>query len=178
MNYTLDPAVTDKLDAILRTLPGAVIAGGYIRDLLLGLPARDIDIMVEADPTEGELRQLERLLGVYFAELDFKEKEEYQANEEGFTRTSDIKKVYKDDEHNVADIIVVSSIRTHIREFPDNISKCWYSVDGVTVMSEFIYGHANKIIKYRNGAPEPRLLKLMSKFPDYTVQRVDAGVAA
>ena len=160
-----------ELNAILAILPGAVIAGGFIRDSLLKKPTRDLDILTEITPTNQQIQALEEHLKTDLYEFSLQEAKEYIAEEgNSFTRTSDIVKLWKDEGNNVVDLIVVQNVKQHIREFPDNLSRVWYDKDGLHMMSDFIYGHANKVLRYRKGAPEARLEKLKTKFPDYRVE--------
>lgn len=184
LNYVAFALRRPRLDAILAILPGAYIAGGYVRDLLLNVDPRDIDILMDAPgPTPEELDNLGRLLGVSFHLHVFPDEisaEEYQ-REGG--RTSDIVQVWKTDDATV-DIIVVDDVGVHIREFPDSISQCWYGpIEGqagyacggverenaLACTPAFLAAHEHKFITYRGTAGTARLEKLKAKFPDYMV---------
>jgi hypothetical protein len=169
MNYEAVEAQSNKLSGILTTLPGCVIAGGYLRDLLLDKPTRDIDIMIDRLPTSEELDALDVLLGCKLFEHVIDIDENY-VPEGG--RTSDINVVFETDDESV-NVIVVDNVQTHISEFPDNISKVYYDRHfGLMRLSDFIYGHANKVIKYRTTAAMARVSKLTAKFPDYRLEFV------
>jgi len=169
LNFEALNAAHSKLQGIIDILPEAAIVGGYIRDILLDKPHRDIDIMTEVVPTNEQTRALEKHLGVYLYAFNPEQVENY-IMESNFVRTSDILQLWKDEDNNLVDVIVVQNLKQHIKDFPDNLSRVWYDKDGVGMMSEFVYGHANKLLRYRTGAPPARLEKLKTKFPDYTVK--------
>lgn len=164
-------ALRPGMDAVLSILPGAVIAGGYLRDTLIGKPTRDMDVFTETEPTEAQLVALEALLTsedtFYEADL-IEENEEYDVPEAD-TRESRIVKLFKADG---MDVIVTNNLAAHLREFPDNISKVSYADGVLTMTDEFVNGHTQKRIVYREAAGEMRLLKLIAKFPDYSVNHV------
>lgn len=158
------------LDSIITAMPGAVIAGGYIRDLLLGLQPRDMDILIERDPSPAELRTVEGILGVtlQLQPSPVGDDDAEYVREGG--RTSDITAVYKDEFHCMVDILVVTGVLVHISEFPDDTSKAWYDTAGTHTMEAFRTGHENEVIRYRDSAPVARLEKLQAKFPSYRLE--------
>lgn len=46
LNITLPAKATDMLALVQKYVPGAVIAGGYLRDLYIGIQPKDIDIFI------------------------------------------------------------------------------------------------------------------------------------
>ncbi len=178
MNTEAVEAKRPFFDAIIKIIPDAAIAGGYLRDLLMDIPTRDIDIFTSAIPTSGQITELQKILSTHFAPhvflREFRQEElEQYTKEEDLARTSDIQRVFKDEDQSLVDLIVVDNVSTHIREFPDSISKVWYStVNGTPTLSRnnaFVYSHAHKVICYRQEGSWPRLSKLMRKYPDYAV---------
>lgn len=166
MNYAAIATQEPKLNAILAAVPGAIIAGGYLRDLLLDKPTRDIDIFMERMPSLYEINALNALLGCTLFERVIDIDENYTP--EG-GRTSDIRVVYQTDDERV-NVIVVDNVQTHILEFPDNISKVFYGPDGLGAHAEFTHGHEQMVIRYRVSAAAARLVKLQAKFPDYGLE--------
>lgn len=153
---------------IIRILPGAIIAGGFIRDTLMDRRVGDLDILWDGGLfsalTPAQAKELSTLLNTEIGWEPAYERmlEEYEGEEEG--RNSHMTALYEGEE---VDIIVVPDVKAHVHDFPDSISKVWYGSDGLITMSDFVYSHANKEIKYRIGAPTARLDKLKMKYPDY-----------
>lgn len=162
------------LDRIIEILPGAVVAGGFLRDLLVNKSTRDIDVFTERTPTTAQLAALQEALDTSdFYEADPLEKSEEYLVPEADTRRSRIVALFKADG---VDVIVTNDLEAHLREFPDNISKVSYRAGtsgGVLEMTdEFVTGHTQRRIVYREAAGEMRLLKLIDKFSDYSVSHV------
>lgn len=164
---TIPPHVRLLMDAIIKIIPGSVVAGGYVRDTLLGIPPRDIDVLTESVTAE-QLADLGRLLAD-----DPGLMEESRAPTEPGTyapepgRESQIIALFQG---GGVDVIVTNNLAAHLREFPDNISRVHYGVDGLHFGVGFHEGHEEKRIVYRDAAQPPRLLKLIAKFPDYKVE--------
>lgn len=145
----------------------ATIAGGAVRDAILGKPIRDIDMFVEDAP---DLDVLGSIFGVKFSKFEH----EFDYNEDEDRKSQIVAVWHGEGEGNVygVDIIQVDDIEQRIDEFPDNISQVYIDARGLTLMPEFINGHMHKRMTYRDSAGTDRLLKLIDKFPDYGVVHV------
>jgi hypothetical protein len=158
-------------DKIIAIFPGAAIAGGFLRDTLMGKPVSDLDIFWTGFPSHKQLADLGALCNtVVDSEPNWQRlKEEYN---DGDDRESCMDYLF---EGQGVDLICVPDVRAHIHDFPDNISKVWYASNTLGDSNclwrdaSFIYGHANKVIRCRSTAPEARIEKLKAKYPDYSV---------
>lgn len=159
-------AVDERLGHLVRNLIGNMprlkfaVAGGAVRDLLMGRPVKDIDILVEqCHPlTAAQLADLQDFFGTTFKEYDSESTENY------------------DDEDRIhfpvaiytgkgVDIIVVPDIFAYVDDFPDDISKVAYDRLGLSIREGFIESHDKQVITYRNSAGGGRLQRLLDKYP-------------
>jgi hypothetical protein len=156
------------LKAIIQIFPDARIAGGFIRDTLLNISPRDVDVLVGSASTE-QLQDLGRLLADNPALMQKHELLEDAGYLPDPTRASHIVELWQG---GGVDIIVADDVETHFQEFPDNISRVFFDKSGLCFGEGFVEGHTEKRIVYRDAAGPPRLLKLIAKFPDYAVTHV------
>lgn len=172
LNMDALQAFYPRFDAVLSILPGAAIAGGFLRDTLMDRPVGDLDIFWSGYPSVAQLKDLGRVLNVVFdTEPDFVRMcEDYNDGDE---RESEMENLFSaSGPGGSVDLICVPSVLDHVHDFPDNISKIWYSATaelgmGLTATFDFVEGHADKRIMYRISAPLKRLEKLQAKYPDY-----------
>jgi hypothetical protein len=164
------------LYGIATLLPGAVIAGGYLRDLLTDREPTDMDIFVQYEPNEDQLRALDGYLGLERSEAFFETFRRSNEGDNGYEGSSE-----EDDERTQRmsvlfeaqkgefsyDIIVVPDVGLYVEEFPDNISRVTFSSNGLRMYEDFEQGHTEKVIYYRISAEAARAVKLRQKYPDY-----------
>lgn len=194
LNFKAVEGRMPMMNAILEQLPpGSMIAGGFIRDLLLNKPTRDIDIFVDFDP-ERDLDSARTILGAMF-DGDF---ERFQIDDEEMTeeygpmygRQSQIIDLYRlhgevdidgdtivnPDEENGGqvegismDLIEVTNVETHFEEFPDPLSRVGYSLTrGIIYGTGFGEAVGSRYVPYKGLKEDsPRLAKLRAKFPEF-----------
>lgn len=195
LNFKAVEGRMPMMNAILEQLPpGSMIAGGYIRDLLLDKPTRDIDIFVEY--TEDDATASARaILGAMFDgefEADGVDVDEEYGPMDG--RRSRVHQLFrlpsKDEadgyfvmetainpEHEIGgqvegiglDLIEVTSVETHFEEFPDSLSRVGYSLTrGIVYGTGFGEAVGSGYVPYKGLEDDShRLLKLRAKFPEF-----------
>jgi hypothetical protein len=147
------PQLWDTILAALKpTFPSAVIAGGAVRDYLLGVEPKDIDVFVNANLTK---------LSVRIEDFDFVRME---PNIEYEHWTEDQKHPVAGvlDGHYLPTNIPVQLIgRPHegfsakslVNDFDIGITQCWYDGDGVCETSACAADHENMTLTIlRNGS--------------------------
>lgn len=158
----ITPKTLQILHEVHDVLPNATVAGGFLRDEVLGVPYRDIDIAVPYDCHD--------LVGLGFtylsAEMDDKD---YQHDK--------IKAVWSRGEWNVieyADNTDTTAMNTYI-----DIGLCkisWNFHEGLVMHPGFIKDMMDQTLTvYRTGwgeeGVEKHLARLKEKFPSYNVVR-------
>lgn len=141
------------------------IGGGFVRDYVLGRPHRDIDIMVEDEPTRFDLNILERHLGLTEQFTLMFENGDGSYTLTNDTRVSELYGVWKAGQY---DILHVSDIVDRVNDFPDSTSKILLTPQGIFAHPEFIHAHEHKVLTYRAAAGRKRFDHLCAKFPAYT----------
>lgn len=159
-------AVEERLGQLVRDLQAKMpdlkfaVAGGAVRDLLMGRDVKDIDILVEQDtPLSSDQRmQLQSFFDMEFKEYDSEDVENYDDED----RTEFPVAIYVG---KGVDIIVAVDIFAYIDDFPDDISKAAYDAMGLLIHDEFVTAHETQTMHYRNSAGADRLQRLLAKYP-------------
>jgi hypothetical protein len=154
-----------SLFRVLEQHPVAV-AGGFVRDFVLGIEARDLDILVENEPSRYEMHALTQALGLgdeAAFELLFQPDASYMMKDDD--RQSSLFGVWK---AAAVDLLHVSDIIDRVNDFPDSTSKILLTTEGIFAHPEFVHAHERKVLTYRAAAGRRRFDRLVAKFPTYT----------
>jgi Poly A polymerase head domain len=164
------------IDAIKRRLPDLkfIIAGGAVRDILLHRPFNDVDLVVQDDEelTPQVLTILGDIFQTVFQNALGEDADSQTASDPGEDagRSQWPTIIYAG---AGADVIVVPDMIAYVNDFPDDISKAYIDSDAQVHMTpDFVTGHDNRRITYRESAGAGRLLKLIGYFPSYSVTHV------
>jgi hypothetical protein len=135
------------------------IAGGYLRDLVMGKEPNDIDIFHTTYLDKVEL-----------------------SKEFGEIEDTTIDQLYEGDVIDVTNIqgqgqflgkkfqfIEVSNVYDAINKFPCNLSKIMLTRYGLTITEEFMFGMNFKMLKFYKGCPDKYKNKICAKFPEFSV---------
>lgn len=185
MNYTWQRL--EEIAAIVREKTGyhAIVAGGAVRDTLLGVDVKDVDILIEKSRDEEDYTDsttTEHIAGIIA--LAFGDRAMvttsligYEASSPGDTyATFDV----TTENGEALNLIFVADIEEALNEFPDSISQVWLGGDGAVSSSEAqrktVY---DRVVKHTLDTEEgsrgrARLEKLMRKFPGFEFVKVDA----
>lgn len=155
MLHTPDASTIREWDEILASvLPYSFdspprIAGGAVRDLLLGKPVSDIDVFHTGALAGGEMQAV--LQEAYGGVVAIRTLPRYG--------------------HRVQFIQVVN-VPSRIAHFSLNISEAWYSIEtGLGVSSRFLEGARNRVLRFRAWASERYVRKITGKYAEYDTVR-------
>lgn len=148
------------LQKLVRELnvPGLIVAGGAVRDAYLGVPHRDVDLLVEFQYYSLALAAIERVTWHKLAEVS-----EHDPYEGDFS-------LYRSHDDSVELIALHKATPLeHVQGFDDDLSMMWVDADGFHADPDALLAAETKVITVYNGN-DKRAEKLRKKFPGYTVQ--------
>lgn len=165
----------DVLSQVRQHIPNAVLVGGCLRDTFYGVEVKDLDFVVQTHngweyPVTPGTQWLRDIWpdkqfrwcmlpdGEYAADVD----EANAINDQNDLLFDVIKST--DDRVN---FIVVRDIPEYTNNFPDSISKLVFDGERVHYANEWMVGHNNGEVYYRNNIGAARLEKLRRKYPDW-----------
>lgn len=162
IGFVTKPQAFELCLEIDEELPGAVIFGGFWRDVLLQKPVSDIDIAV---PTN-----------VFALESMGFELQEYDSDAHEYDHDR-IERTWRRGDLNVCEVSDVVSPQTQ-NEYVD-VGLCavaWDTRTGLVVDNAFLKDSVNKTLTVRRkgwgeAGVEAHLKRLKEKFPDYKVVR-------
>lgn len=171
MNYKAVKEYEPLFKSILNTIPGCVIAGGFIRDVLTDNTPSDIDIWITNQPTERQLFDMGKLFdGPFVQTITSTDVTDGTATEyvQDDVVLEYLRELWECDDGKpfAADIIRVSSLN-YLGQFPDNLSLARYDDSGLWLSEAFLSGHQNKELIWSRKPSDKRLWKIRRKFPDY-----------
>jgi hypothetical protein len=143
------------------SFPDAVVAGGAIRDTLLGREVRDIDVFTDTElvDTEG----FERIVSPpnTCSTID---DDKYDSKAVWVNRAEGIDIIYTGGhelESYVAD------------KFRCNISKVWFDGQNIVLTAAFIDGVSRQILEFAPGTSPEYVAKIRKKYPEFQVRDAD-----
>lgn len=169
----------EVLKNIQQVFPGAIIAGGALRDLILDVPIKDVDIFIPVECFEFDTvaamfpKKLCRNDDVLNSEPWLHPDHEYgrTANKEDTGRNIHV--IYQwESETTKYDFIFCSPEAADVNTFDINI--CQVSYDGTTINSTeaFLKGTVERHIQVlnvnRTDRNKKRMDRMRTKFPDFT----------
>jgi tRNA nucleotidyltransferase/poly(A) polymerase len=176
-----------EVQSIIREVTGysATVAGGAVRDLRLGKPIKDIDVLIQRSRdedvyTDHEQRYVAKIAGAALQRKTFTGN--LNTDLEGFRVTNeseypDGEQVYAtyevDTDYGTVNLIFVSDLRAALNEFPDTLAQAMLLDDGRPYYSEeFNRSVAEKVVYHRLAEDTKRLPRMREKFPEYLWERV------
>ena len=149
----------------------AIVAGGAVRDMLLGKTISDIDVFYEASTYKNDLFKqcLDwNVLMYHFKNnpsVDNSLQEDYDNPEWTVTHGN---LLHKHSGFKVQ-LIKVDNVYEHVNTFGCNLSKVIYSAENGLIMSEeFLDGVKFGVLEFTD-AQETYKNKIMAKYPEYAV---------
>lgn len=133
----------------------AVIAGGAPRNLLTGLPVRDIDVFAPTGSL-GRLHLFEEVLGRKLAPVVT----DSSADPYFGYRT------YRSEDGKV-DVVFVSDVQDHIDKFEDDLSQIYIDTTGLVVTPNALKALAAKRITLAPNVKAARVEKMRALYPDW-----------
>lgn len=148
----------------------AIVAGGAVRDMLLGKPISDIDVFYEASIDmndwgtylDWDILQLffKTNPGPYTMSLDDYDNPEWTVTHGNL--------LYKPTEQ-VVQFIKVDNVYEHVNTFGCNLSKVIYSAENGLIMSEeFLEGVNFGVLEFTD-VKDAYIKKIIAKYPEYAV---------
>lgn len=168
----LETGYLELVDAIFDLRPDAVIAGGFVRDLMHGKTIRDIDVLLLDKEGLDEFLG-DNVMGSYLA---LTHDVGYEGMRDGDSKL--LKQVWKNPSETI-DFLVVEDVMEVIKDFPDDISQVWmvrnedksFTVDSLPAYEAAHRDHAIRISKrLLDTRGERRIGKLHAKFQDYNIE--------
>lgn len=159
----------DVLSKVQGVFPGAIIAGGALRDLQYGKPIKDVDIFCPVNYYDDSYEDV--LYELFGNDITLMVASVYgrEANLE-----RNVHAVFEleigDDKY---DIILIDRVFNEIERF--DLSICQIAHDGTTLMTTSAYEQTrvDKVIRVMNiNRPDRqrnRIERMLAKFPDFTV---------
>jgi hypothetical protein len=139
-----------RLEALMRGASKAVVAGGCLRDLLLGRAVSDIDVF-----HEGTLTNLEDLTELELASLD-----------PGYKQAL---AVFSSADITPVQYIQVEDIEQRLKTFSVSLSQIWLD-DRELVLSDSFVGAVNRQeLVFQRWASEAYRAKIKAKYPELAV---------
>jgi hypothetical protein len=171
----------DVLKQIRRVFPGAIIAGGALRDLFNDREIKDVDIFIpiakhmaygNPEHIDGEAytRIWDMFAGVEI-ELDKATSYGVKVKED---QDRDLYGIFKMRKEYKYDLILCTPEACNMESFDINI--CQIKYDGDTVHTSYAYGEAvrTRTLRVMNinrtDRNKPRLARLHQKYPDFAVE--------
>jgi hypothetical protein len=139
----------------------AIVAGGAVRDMLLGKPIKDIDVFYTGDLDQKKVYQHFKKLGDLLTEEELDDlygDSDWQVTQQALR--------YEDVEYPVQLIRVNGTLDDHIATFGVGISKVMVDANGLVIPNEFLSGMAWKILSFGE-CGDTYKNKMIEKFPDY-----------
>lgn len=145
-----------------RWLGNAIVAGGAVRDTLLGRPVKDIDVF--HDLVLQNTNDLERVLPRTEAE---EIEHRYDSKSVWNLPSLNIDFIY------VGSFVVDGDFSDYIHEhFRCNLSKVWYDAGTLHFSPEFIRAVATQTLEFRTGTAQDYIDKICAKYPEFGVEIV------
>jgi hypothetical protein len=140
-------------------IPHCAIAGGYLRDLVLGKEPNDIDIFHTTYIDKDEIIK------------EFGEIEETTIDQLYEGNVIDVVNVQGKGQFNGKKLqfIEVSNVFESINKFPCNLSKIMLTRYGLTLTEDFMFGMNFKVLKFYKGCPDKYKNKICLKFPEFNM---------
>lgn len=173
----IDQAMLYRIQTLVREVTGyaAHVAGGALRDLRLGRPIKDIDVLIVRDRSEDVYSEHEQR---YYARKVAKAlgSELVTTSESGYPDGEQVYATYEVAfEGETVNLIFVSDLIDALNEFPDTISQVYLDDEGVPVYSEdFEEAVVRGVIVARLEEGNKRRERLSLKFPDFKWQYAES----
>lgn len=149
-----------------------VVAGGAIRDTLLGKPVKDIDVFYTGAIELDDESDLAKHYGMKWKNsTEFDEIDSTMYEEEGITVTN-TNLLFQDIPYPVQLIEVngnsIQDIVNHIVAFPCGLSKAILHEEGtLSLANDFLQNEFFKIVAYEPGTSPKYKNKLVQKYPEF-----------
>lgn len=162
MNEALTSEVERRYGELIRKFRDhfdreAVVGGGAIRDIILGRPTKDIDIIVEQPMSEYEAAAY---FGIPFRRIVIS-RAQY---DDGFIDGHSTLLYALESEDKAMNILVVESVEHKLRSFPDSISMVWFDGERVHAATQFLDTVATGVVRYAPRTTPERLARLKAKY--------------
>ena len=144
----------------------AIVAGGAVRDMLLGKPIKDIDVFYT-----GELSNVEK----YFTVETIEDDESYEGTEFSVTHRH---VTYEYCDYPIQ-LIKVDNLRKVVDIFGCNLSKTAFEEVGVVLFPDFMEGvRTHKVVIDNNCKTEEFAQRIKEKYSDWEVvdERIAGGI--
>lgn len=144
-------------DQILAAIPGAIIAGGAIRDWFLGVEPKDFDIFVSA----SEFHEPEGFSGLGHLGREGRLEEYEKLNDIGIIMRGRIAGRQADLIGMRSDPLTGAELVT---DFDFGITRCWYDADGLHDTAEALQDRVNKTVTLLINTRRERALARFERF--------------
>lgn len=176
---------TDWLDILAEiqvVCPSAVIAGGALRDLWLGVPVKDIDIFIECggmDEAEGLFQKLGGQPPEKEWDAGLSDVTEAGLYPESMKEVILVEDYPRETKDGLPVQLIFVNWKTHRITARFDIGICRIATDGTTLtvdegFDEDVMNKALNIRRCNNkwmlGASISRIIRLLKKYPDWTIQ--------
>lgn len=154
------------LQRLAAAIPGAIIAGGAVRDGVLGIPLRDIDIVM---PASTDAQVDEALTAVNKATKRLLKPVTVPGGgyEESYL-------LFRSPDSKVELILTKTPSREHINTFHDDISRMYVDAQGLHIRPEALSALASKKVDAVNASPV-RVAKLKAKLEPLGFEVISAA---
>lgn len=142
------------------------VAGGCIRDTLLGKPVKDIDVFCSGELMLDDSSDLAKHFGIKWnTEEDFVEGKDYEDSK----ITVMNKCLLFEDIPYPVQIILCDNIMETVNKFPCGLSKAVLDDEGgLSLWPDFLQSEYFKIISYSVETPAKYKMKLQKKYPEFS----------